>query len=70
MTLAGEGKNPGRSQMLRLAEQAGVSKQEFSEIIDQVRAAVAGWKRFAAEAGASASSIRQIAQSLRTTSGR
>jgi hypothetical protein len=56
--------------MLRLAEQAGVSKQEFSGIIDQVRAAVAGWTRFAAEAGASASSIRQIAQSLRTTSGR
>jgi serine/threonine-protein kinase HipA len=70
MTLAGEGKNPGRSQMLRLAEQAGVSKQEFSGIIDQVRAVVAGWTRFAAEAGASASSIRQIAQSLRTTSGR
>lgn len=70
MTLAGEGKNPGRPQMLRLAEQAGVSKQEFSGTIEQVQAAVACWDRLAAKVGMSTSSIREIAKSLRTTAGR
>ena len=64
MSLAGEGKNPGRSHLLRLAAQADVAKREIVGIIDQVQAAVARWKDFAAAAGVSPVSIRQIAQSL------
>jgi serine/threonine-protein kinase HipA len=64
MSLAGEGKNPGRSHMLRLAEQADVSKREATEIIDQVQAAVTRWKGHATDAGVSRVSIRQVAQSL------
>ena len=64
MSLAGEGKNPGRSHLLRLAAQADVAKREIVGIIDQVQAAVAHWKDFAAAAGVSPVSIRQIAQSL------
>jgi serine/threonine-protein kinase HipA len=64
MSLAGEGKNPGRSHLLRLAAQADVAKREIVGIIDQAQAAVARWKDFAAAAGVSPVSIRQIAQSL------
>ena len=64
MSLAGEGKNPGRSHLLRLAAQADVAKREIVGIIDQVQAAVARWKDFATAAGVSPVSIRQIAQSL------
>ena len=64
MSLAGEGKNPGRSHLLRLAAQADVAKREIVMIIDQVQAAVARWKDFATAAGVLPASIRQIAQSL------
>ena len=60
MTLAGEGKNPGRSHMERLAQQADVSKREAAVIIDQVQAAVVRWKEFAAHAGVSQASIHKI----------
>jgi serine/threonine-protein kinase HipA len=62
MTLAVEGKNPGRSHMLRLAEPADVSGREVSAIIDQVQSAVAQWKDFAAQAGVLPASAHQIAQ--------
>lgn len=64
MSLAGEGKNPGRSHLLRLAEQAGVTRREVAGIIDKVRAAVARWQEFATQAGVSRVGIRQIAKSL------
>jgi serine/threonine-protein kinase HipA len=64
MTLAGEGKSPGRPHILRLAEQADVSKRQAARIIDEVQAAVARWKAHAAQAGVSKTAIRQIAQSL------
>jgi len=64
MSLAGEGQNPGRSHMLRLAEQASLSRGEAIAIIDQVQAAVARWKHFATQAGVSKESIRQVAQVL------
>ena len=53
MTLAGEGRNPGRSHALGLAEQADVSKREAAAIIDQVQAAVARWSDYATQAGVS-----------------
>jgi serine/threonine-protein kinase HipA len=64
MSLAGEGKNPGRPHMLRLAEQAGVSRREVAGIIDQVQAAVARWVDFATQAGVSHDNAQQIARSL------
>jgi serine/threonine-protein kinase HipA len=64
LSLAGEGKNPGRAHMLRLAEQADVSKREAGGIIEQVQASVARWKDYAAQAGVSRGSVRRIAQSL------
>lgn len=40
MTIAGEGKNPNRTHMLQLAEQADVSQREANAIIDEVQAVV------------------------------
>jgi serine/threonine-protein kinase HipA len=64
MTLAGEGRNPGRSHVLRLAEQVEVSRREADAIIDEVQAAIACWPAHATEAGLSKASVQQIAQSL------
>ncbi len=64
MSLAGEGRNPGWSHILRLAEQADVSKREAAAIIGQVQSAVADWKHHATDAGVSKAGIRQVAQSL------
>jgi serine/threonine-protein kinase HipA len=64
MSLAGEGRNPGRPHILRLAEQADVSKREANEIIEEVRDTVTHWENFAVQAGVSRSAIRRITQSL------
>jgi serine/threonine-protein kinase HipA len=64
MTLAGEGRNPGRPHMLALAEQAGMSKPQAAAIIDEVHAAVSRWNDYAAQAGVSKAGISQIAQEL------
>ena len=53
MTVAGEGRAPDRSHMLRLAEQAGVSASEAETILGEVRAGVARWLEFADRAGVS-----------------
>ncbi len=60
MSLSGEGRNPGRSHMLTLAKQANVSKHEAAKIIQEVQAAVACWKKFAAQAGVSQTGTRRI----------
>lgn len=64
MTLAGEGKAPGREHVLRLAGQAGVAKARAADILDEVRAAVDRWSRFAAQAGVSKAASRMIAASF------
>ena len=64
MTLAGEGRNPGRRHMLGLAQRADVSQREAIAIISEVQAAMALWKDHAAQAGVSQASIRQIEASL------
>ena len=43
MTVAGEGRAPDRSHMLELARRSDVPRREAEAIIDEVRAAVAGW---------------------------
>jgi serine/threonine-protein kinase HipA len=64
MTLAGEGRNPDRSHILRLAEQSDMSKHEAAAIIIEVQDAIACWEQFAAQVGVSQASIRQIAQAM------
>ncbi|OGR59922.1 MAG: hypothetical protein A2X36_13590 [Elusimicrobia bacterium GWA2_69_24] len=64
MTLAGEGKDPGRAHILRLAGPAGISRAQAAAIIDEVRAAVDRWRGFAAQAGVSRAGSREIAASF------
>jgi serine/threonine-protein kinase HipA len=64
MTVAGEGRQPGRPHMLQLAERADISRREASTIIDNVQTAVARWTEYAAQAGVSSAGIRRIADSL------
>jgi len=64
MTLAGEGRDPGRTHILRLAEQAGVPAREAESIIGEVQAAVACWTDFADQARVSAATCNRIAKSL------
>jgi serine/threonine-protein kinase HipA len=64
MTIAGEGRNPTRPHMLKLAEQADVSRREADAIIAEVQAAVARWPDHAANAGVSKATANQIAVSL------
>ncbi|MBI5883161.1 MAG: type II toxin-antitoxin system HipA family toxin [Elusimicrobia bacterium] len=64
MTLAGEGKNPDRAHLLRLAEAAGVSKPQALAIIEEVRASVGRWAVVASRAGVSKACARRIASSF------
>ena len=64
MTLLGEGKNPGREHILRLAEQAGVTKRQAASIINEVRSAVDRWKTFVGKAGVLKDASREIAASF------
>lgn len=64
LALAGEGKNPGRAHIVRLAEQAGVARSRVATVIEEVRAAVNRWGEFAAEAGVSKAGMREIASSF------
>jgi serine/threonine-protein kinase HipA len=66
MTLAGEGRDPGRSHMLRLAGQVDVSVREAESIIAEVRGAVTQWTDFAEQAGVSDATRNRIARSLPT----
>lgn len=51
MTVSGEGRNPGRKDLLRLAELSGIQTREAADIIDEVHDAVRRWKDFAGKAG-------------------
>lgn len=64
MTVAGEGREPKRAHIERIAEQAGLSKRRATEVIDQVKAAVCGWQSFADEAGLPKTASRRIGTAL------
>ena len=48
LSVAGEGQHPRRENLLKLASQADLKPREASEIIEQVRAAIAGFHALAA----------------------
>lgn len=69
MTVAGEGRNPGRRQMLRLAEMAGVSTGVAEGIMREVQAAIGRWPDYSERAGVGGATARRIARSLRDLGG-
>ena len=64
MTVAGEGRAPARSHLLKLADLAGVSSRDAQEILDEVAAAVAHWRRHAKLAGVGAKSAKAIEKAI------
>ena len=60
MDIEGEGRNPTRAHVLRLGARHGFNAGAVSAAMEQVRTAVADWPRFAAEAGVSPVSAREI----------
>lgn len=67
MTVAGEGRNPDRSHLLRLARQADISEREAECIIEEVRSAVSSWPNHAREGGVSAAGTKRISKSIKGT---
>jgi serine/threonine-protein kinase HipA len=64
MTVAGEGRRPTLAHVLSIAEGAGIEKTQARAIVDEVRAAVADWTRFADAAGIAAREARRIEQTF------
>lgn len=59
-TVMGEGKDPSLNDLLKLAQMAGVTKENARTIIDQVRAATAKWQYFAQNCGVQNTSRKMI----------
>ena len=51
LDVEGEGKNPSREQVRALGRRHGLPDRLIETIVDEVRAAVSTWERFASEAG-------------------
>jgi serine/threonine-protein kinase HipA len=66
MTVAGEGRAPNREHAMNVAQQSEIDQKDAVEILDQVNAAVAGWKKFASEAGCTLKRSRAIAGTFTT----
>ncbi len=50
-TVMGEGRNPSRTHLIKLAEVANIERSKAHLIIEQIEAAIADWPKFAEEAG-------------------
>lgn len=61
-TIAGEGRNPMREDLTKLASSFTV--KSANDILDQVTKAVRRWPEFAEQAGVSESSLREIGETL------
>ena len=57
-----EGKNPTQEHLLKLVQKHGI--KHGARILEEVRAAIADWRSFAAEAGLGGSVIRQIEKNM------
>jgi serine/threonine-protein kinase HipA len=62
LDIAGEGRGPTRTHVASLGPKHGLGAKLVAAMIDEARAAVAAWPRFAAEAGVSHASARMIAE--------
>lgn len=65
MTVAGEGREPGRDHIMRIAEGAGIARRDAAHIVEEVASAVADWPRVARDAGVGKSTVRKINNAIR-----
>lgn len=65
MSVAGEGREPGRDHLLRVAAQSGIPAAEAVRVIEQVNESVSNWSRVAKQSGCPVETIRQIGRFIR-----
>ncbi len=70
MTIDGEGRAPGRSQLLAVAAAASISGHEAQTMFDQVAAAASRWQALAREVGVSAENVAAIERAIGKNLGR
>lgn len=70
MAVAGEGRNPGWKHLQIEATAAGLTPVRTAQIFEEVKAAVAGWQSFAAQAGLSDERTAELARFLQWASDR
>ena len=61
-TIAGEGKQPGFSHLMRVAAEANISKADAANCIDEVHSAIAMWPKWADMAGLSRKRTQEISK--------
>ena len=64
MTVAGEGRAPGRSHLLNLAGPAGISSRGAQAILDEVAAAAARWSAHARQAGVGRKTAKVVGSAI------
>lgn len=64
--IMGEGKNPTKNHLLKLAGTVGIKQDKARQIIDQVLSTTQKWDAFAAKVGVSAIQTKNIGEALRT----
>jgi serine/threonine-protein kinase HipA len=60
LSVAGEGENPRKEHLVKLAEQVDLRPRDAREIIDQTRHAVAGFNKLARAAGVSKTTLARV----------
>jgi serine/threonine-protein kinase HipA len=61
LDIEGEGRNPTRAHVLRLGARHSLDARAVAAMVEEVRAAVAGWPAFGDAAGVTKASVREIA---------
>jgi serine/threonine-protein kinase HipA len=64
MDVEGEGRRPTRAQVTSLGGKHSLHAKHVAAVIDEVRAAVADWPKFASAAGATAASTKMVGDAL------
>ncbi len=64
MLVAGEGQQPGKADLLKLAPHADLSRNEAIRILEEVRAALGEWENLAANHGVTNDSIQLISKRI------
>jgi serine/threonine-protein kinase HipA len=62
LDVEGEGRRPTRAHIEKLAKRHGLSAKQTATVIDEVIAAISGWKVLAKRTGVSAASVKWAAQ--------
>jgi serine/threonine-protein kinase HipA len=65
LSVAGEGQNPRREHLLKLAEQVDIRSRDAAEIIEQVRDAVAGFRKLATKLKLSKATTERVQSRLK-----